>query len=409
MRDFFKRIFHGDLALWSIIGILMAISAVEMFSAISQVAYKTTDYLSPFFGHVRFLALGLFVIIMTHHIPYRIIRPMYFILVPLAAILLILTPFLGAEVNGAVRAIKIFGFEFQPLEVGKFAVLLLLADVLSRYQKEQMSHKTFWLTSACILFFCGAIGMQNLSTAVMLFGISILMMIIGRVSLKKVALLIGSVLIVASSIYGFAKLAPDFTHQHINRLSTWVARIDRFATEQSTPNNEKSYKITDENMQIMNSKIAIANGVRPCGSGNSIQRDYLPLAFSDFIYAVLIEEYGILGGLLTMMLYLAILFRAGIIANKSTKAYPALLVIGLALIIVFQAFISMAVTVNLGPVTGQPLPLISRGGTSILFTCIYLGIILSVSQSANEAAEKAKKEEEEESIEGEEADKNLDV
>ena len=194
---------------------------------------------------------------------------------------------------------------------------------------------------------------------------------------------LGGVLAVLLLIFFFLiKVFPDAVP---DRMVTWGNRIEDFATEMTADKNDADrYRITDENRQIMNSKIAIANGISPSGPGNSEQRDYLPLAFSDFIFAVIVEEYGILGAVFTIALYLGILFIGGQIARNCDRAYPALLVTGLSILIVLQAMISMAVTVQLGPVTGQPLPLISRGGTSILVTSAYLGIILSISQYTRE-------------------------
>lgn len=391
MREFFKKIFKGDSILWIIIGLLLLISSVEMFSAISQEAYKTENHLAPFIGHVQMLTLGFIVMLIAHHIPYRFFRMLYIIFLPITAVLLIMLPFVGIEVNGAIRAIKILGFEFQPLELAKFSVILFIVDMLARNQKEgQNADKAFFPILGVLGLFCCLIAPQNLSTAVMLFGVGILLMVIGRISFAKIGLTVGAILVVLVSLYF---LSHTFQPKVLHRLNTWVGRIDEFMEESSKKSTEKTYEVNDDNNQIMNSKIAIANGINPAGPGNSTQRDFLPLAFSDFIYAIVIEEYGLFGGIFIMILYLIILFRCGMLAHKSSKAYPAFLVTGLSLLIVLQAFISMAVTVHLGPVTGQPLPLISRGGTSIIMTSLYLGIILSVSQyikEENQPKEKTK-------------------
>ena len=202
------------------------------------------------------------------------------------------------------------------------------------------------------------------------------MMIIAEVDWKKIGMLIGIVLCAVLLVYGVNKALPE--KYQLERFSIWEDRvIEIFASK----DEENAYKITDENRQIINSEIAIAKGYKPCGPGNSTQRDYLPLAFSDFIYAILIEEWGLVGGLFTILLYLCILARAGRVVRKCDRKnlVEALMVIGLSLLIVLQAFVSMGVTVHLGPVTGQQLPLISRGGMGIMLTCCYLGIIINIS------------------------------
>jgi cell division protein FtsW len=237
--------------------------------------------------------------------------------------------------------------------------------------------KSFLYLVGFIGIFCGLIATQNLSTAMLLGGISVLMMIIAEVDWKKIGMLIGGVLVLILLVFAVHKVLPE--SMQLKRFVTWENRV----MEIFTSKNEDAYKITDENRQIINSEIAIAKGYKPCGPGNSTQRDYLPLAFSDFIYAILIEEYGIIGGFFTILLYLCILARAGRVARKCDRKnlVQSLMVIGLSLLIVIQAFISMGVTVHLGPVTGQQLPLISRGGMGIILTCCYLGVIINISNS----------------------------
>lgn len=414
MGELFKKIFKGDFILWITIGLLLLVSSIEMFSAISQEAFRRSNHLAPFLSHIQMLGLGLIVMIIMHRFPYRFIRGLNYFVLPTALILLILLPFIGVEANNAIRAIKILGFEFQPLELAKFSTIVFISDMLARNQKEgQTADKAFWPIITVLGIFCLLIAPQNLSTAVMLFGVGILLMMIGRISFAKLGITIGVLTTVLISLY---VISHYFQPEYLGRLNTWVSRIDDFADEVNQPSTEKTYIINDDNMQIMHSKIAIAHGITPAGPGNSTQRDFLPLAFSDFIYAIVIEEYGIIGGLFIMLLYLIILFRAGRIATQCDKAYPTFLVIGLSLLIVIQAFISMAVASHLGPVTGQPLPLISRGGTSIIMTSVYLGIILNISQyikkdekeqgtqANNNPEDTANKETEEETSEGEETE-----
>lgn len=385
MGELFKKVFKGDFILWITIGLLLLVSSIEMFSAISQEAFRRSNHLAPFFSHIQMLGLGLIIMIIMHRFPYRYIRGINYFLLPIALVLLILLPFIGVEANSAIRAIKILGFEFQPLELAKFSTIVFISDMLARNQKEgQNADKAFWPIIIVLGLFCLLIAPQNLSTAVMLFGVGILLMMIGRISFLKLGITLGSIAALLMSLY---VISHYYQPTYLGRLNTWVSRIDDFVDEVSQPAGEKTYVINDDNMQIMHSKIAIAHGITPAGPGNSTQRDFLPLAFSDFIYAIVIEEYGIVGGIFIMLLYLIILFRSGRLATKCDKAYPAFMVIGLSLLIVIQAFISMAVASHLGPVTGQPLPLISRGGTSIVMTSVYLGIILNISQLINKKEE----------------------
>lgn len=387
MRDYLSKIFTGDKILWGIIFILFIISGVEMFSAISSSAYKAaargSNHLAPFFGHLLHLGVGGLALIIIKKIPFDKLRLLSFVAVIISIILLILTPFLGKEVNDAKRAIEVGGFELQTIELGKFALIVCLSEILGRNYKqgdpllkEKFPMKSFIIMVSIIGIFCGLILIQNLSTAVILGGISLFMMIIAEVDWKKIGMLIGIVLCAVLLVYGVNKALPE--KYQLERFSIWEDRvIEIFASK----DEENAYKITDENRQIINSEIAIAKGYKPCGPGNSTQRDYLPLAFSDFIYAILIEEWGLVGGLFTILLYLCILARAGRVVRKCDRKnlVEALMVIGLSLLIVLQAFVSMGVTVHLGPVTGQQLPLISRGGMGIMLTCCYLGIIINIS------------------------------
>lgn len=387
MKDYLSKIFTGDKILWGIIFILFIISGVEMFSAISSSAYKAaargSNHLAPFFGHLLHLGVGGLALIIIQKIPFDKLRLLSFVAVIISIILLILTPFLGKEVNDAKRAIEVGGFELQTIELGKFALIVCLSEILGRNYKqgdpllkEKFPMKSFIIMVSIIGIFCGLILIQNLSTAVILGGISLFMMIIAEVDWKKIGMLIGIVLCAVLLVYGVNKALPE--KYQLERFSIWEDRvIEIFASK----DEENAYKITDENRQIINSEIAIAKGYKPCGPGNSTQRDYLPLAFSDFIYAILIEEWGLIGGLFTILLYLCILARAGRVVRKCDRKnlVEALMVIGLSLLIVLQAFVSMGVTVHLGPVTGQQLPLISRGGMGIMLTCCYLGIIINIS------------------------------
>lgn len=391
MKDYLSKIFTGDKILWGIILLLFIISGVEMFSAISFSAYNAaargSNHLGPFFTHMLHLAIGGLALVIIQRIPFEKLRIMFFLEVFVSIILLLLTIVNGKEVNGASRALVLGGFELQTIEFGKFALIVCLSEILGRNYKqgdpllkEKFPMKGFLFLTGFIAVFCGLIATQNLSTAVILVGVSLLMMIIAEVDLKKIGMLIGGALILILLVWSINKALP--TDWQLKRLVTWENRI--IEVVESITNDENSaetYKITDENRQIINSEIAIAMGYKPCGPGNSTQRDYLPLAFSDFIYAILVEEWGIIGGFITILLYLCILARAGRVVRKCDRKnlVQSLMVIGLSLLIVIQAFINMGVAVHLGPVTGQQLPLISRGGMGIILTCCYLGIIINIS------------------------------
>lgn len=391
MKDYLSKIFTGDKILWGIILLLFIISGVEMFSAISFSAYNAaargSNHLGPFFSHMLHLAIGGVALVIIQRIPFEKLRIMFFFAVFVSIILLLLTIVNGKEVNGASRALVLGGFELQTIEFGKFALIVCLSEILGRNYKqgdpllkEKFPMKGFLFLTGFIAVFCGLIATQNLSTAVILVGVSLLMMIIAEVDLKKIGMLIGGALILILLVWSINKALP--TDWQLKRLVTWENRIievvESFTNDE---NNAETYKITDENRQIINSEIAIAMGYKPCGPGNSTQRDYLPLAFSDFIYAILVEEWGIIGGFITILLYLCILARAGRVVRKCDRKnlVQSLMVMGLSLLIVIQAFINMGVAVHLGPVTGQQLPLISRGGMGIILTCCYLGIIINIS------------------------------
>jgi cell division protein FtsW len=391
MKDYLSKIFTGDKILWGIILLLFIISGVEMFSAISFSAYNAaargSNHLGPFFSHMPHLAIGGLALVIIQRIPFEKLRIMFFLEVFVSIILLLLTMVNGKEVNGASRALVLGGFELQTIEFGKFALIVCLSEILGRNYKqgdpllkEKFPMKGFLFLTGFIAVFCGLIATQNLSTAVILVGVSLLMMIIAEVDLKKIGMLIGGALILILLVWSINKALP--TDWQLKRLVTWENRIievvESFTNDE---NSAETYKITDENRQIINSEIAIAMGYKPCGPGNSTQRDYLPLAFSDFIYAILVEEWGIIGGFITILLYLCILARAGRVVRKCDRKnlVQSLMVMGLSLLIVIQAFINMGVAVHLGPVTGQQLPLISRGGMGIILTCCYLGIIINIS------------------------------
>ena len=248
MREFFKTIFRGDGVLWIMILLLFVISSLEMFSAISQVAYKGDNHLAPFIGHVRYLALGAFVMLIFHHISYQKIRWFYLFLLPTSFVLLVITPFIGVEINGAVRAIKIIGFEFQPIELAKWSVVLFLSDILARYQNHanKIPDKPFWWMIGVLAVICVLIAMQNLSTAVILFGIGMIMMFVGRVGLGRISLVCAGALVVCMLIFGLSKVIPDQYLPDRMKSGTWEKRITELFEENSQDASTKTYVIDDD-------------------------------------------------------------------------------------------------------------------------------------------------------------------
>lgn len=253
-----------------------------------------------------------------------------------------------------------------------------IAFLLSKQNGENDSILFKWMVGLMIAV-CGIIALDNLSTAVLLFGVCYLLMFVGNVKILRLLKVAGGGIGIVLLFILFLNIIPQsWTHDGpLNRLETWQNRITHFGETRDLP-EEEYFTITDENYQVAHAKIAISNGgVLGVFPGNSKERDFLPQAYSDFIYAIIIEEMGLLGGVVVLMLYVIILIRSGMIARKTEKLFPKYLVLGSALMLSIQAFINMAVAVNLIPVTGQPLPLISRGGTSTLITCAYFGLILS--------------------------------
>lgn len=380
--SFLNRVFHGDKVVWVVFMLLLLVSVVEVFSAASMLTYGKPNYWGPIREHSTNLLLGCIVVYAAHLIPYRFYKAIPLVLVPLSVGMLLWVLIKGTTVNDAARWIDLGFITIQPSELAKVGVIMGTALILSRMQTEDgaMSNAMkwiLWMTGiVCIL-----IAPENLSTAVLLFGVVILMMYVGRIPLRQLGKLFLA-LGVAVTLFASLLLLPYKTLESIpglNRLTTWKARIERFF-EASDPVPAAQFKITDENFQETHATMAIASSnVIGRGPGNSIERDYLPQAYSDFIFAIIIEELGLLGGAFVVLLYIILLVRAAKIAQKCRGYFPAFLVMGCALMLVAQATINMMVAVGLFPVTGQPLPLISRGGTSTIINCGYIGMILSVS------------------------------
>jgi cell division protein FtsW len=331
--------------------------------------------------------VGAVIVVLVHNIPCKYFSVIPFFLLPLSCILLLFVMGMGIitgdRVNGAARWMTFFGIQFQPSELAKMAVIIVTAFILSKFQEEDGANpKAFkyimWIIGIVFLL----IAPENGSTAALLAGVVFLMMLIGRVPWKQIGKLVGTVGVVLTLLVSTIVIIPPSVYENVpgtHRFSTWQSRIKGFFEDKGAIPAAK-FDI-DKDAQVAHANIAIATshivGKMP---GNSIQRDFLSQAFSDFIFAIVIEELGLLGGAFIVMLYLWLLIRAGRIAKRSDKHFPAFLVMGIALLLVSQAMLNMMVAVGLFPVTGQPLPLISKGGTSTLINCAYIGMILSVSR-----------------------------
>jgi cell division protein FtsW len=356
-----------------------------MYSASSTLAKSAENYMGPILRHVGFLLGGAFIAILVHMVSYKSIRMVAYFALGLSVFLLIWVIFKGHSENGASRWLVFLGVKFQPSEIAKLSVIVVAADLISRIRDDAKNEWLYFRNTLIILaVICVLILFDNFSTAFLLFVVVLIMMFIGRVSLLKIFGLLGIMIVTLVLCFMLVKAVPQSKMPKLfDRAYTWVARIDRFKTE--SKDESSKYIITDDNLQVQHGRIAIARGgVFGVFPGNSVERSFLPQAYSDFIYSIIVEEIGLVGGIFVILLYLMLLFRAGRIATLCTTVFPALLVIGLALMIVIQAFISMSVATSLGPVTGQPLPLVSRGGTSILITCIYFGIIFGVTRQLSE-------------------------
>lgn len=403
----------GDGIIWAVFFALCIISIIEVFSASSNLTYKTSNYWGPVIKHTLLLGVGVLFMIMTMNMKCK-----YFKLVtPFALAGSILTLgiclFCGHSTNGAARWINLGIIQFQPSELAKGSVVLAVAQILSALQTEHGADKRAFryilLLSGGFLAF---IVTENLSTAFLLGSVVILMMWIGRVPKRLIGNLLGvillSVVLAVTAIMLFGTDPKQYTNTDprksmtenvstveakaekneeksifgkvLHRMDTWKGRINEFLNNESVPPEKFDL---DTKAQVGYSNIAIASSnLVGKGPGNSTARDYLPQAFSDFIYSIIIEETGVVGAAIVCLLYIILLFRTATIANRCVNTFPALLIMGMALLLVTQAMFNMMVAVGLAPVTGQPLPLISKGGTSSIMNCVYIGVILSVSYSA---------------------------
>jgi cell division protein FtsW len=393
---------RGDKYIWALVLVLSLISIMVVYSATGSLAYKmskgnTSIYL---FKQVAFTLLGLLVVFGLHRVNYTVFSRVATILFILSVPLLIYTLFFGAKINEGSRWIKlpIINLTIQSSDVAKLALFMYISRVLSKKQEVIKDFKKgFWPVFWPVLLICALIMPANLSNALLTGATSLLLMFIGRVSFKHIGLVILVALVPVVIIISVAMA----THKSnvsaaegkpvvaeklkgFGRFGTWVSRVQDFMYAEE---NDVPY-------QVQQAKIAIANGsvLYGLGPGNSRQRNFLPQAYNDFIYSVIIEEYGLIGGAFIIFIYLVFLFRCIRIFRRCPYAFGAFMALGLSFTLVIQAVANMAVNVNIVPVTGVTLPLVSMGGSSFIFTCCAIGLILSVARNVEQMEGKAPEE-----------------
>lgn len=365
----------GDKVIWAVAALLALFSFLPVYSASSNLAYLYGDgdtfvFLVKHFAH---LVLGFLIMYGVHKIPYHYFKGLSIIMIPVIIVLLLVTMAQNNTIGGANASrwirIPFVGVGFQTSTLAAVVLMSYVARYLSKIKDRKITFKEtlipLWLPVFLVLIL---ILPANFSTAAIIFSMVIMLVFLGGYPMKYIATVLGTGVLVLTFFILFAKAFPGMFP---NRVDTWVSRVENFVDDQDTK----------EDYQIERAKIAIARGgIIGKGPGKSVQRNFLPQSSSDFIFAIIIEEWGLMGGIFLLLLYMMLLFRLVIVAHKGVDIFGKLLVIGVGLPIVFQALINMSVAVELFPVTGQTLPLISSGGTSIWMTCLAIGIVLSVSR-----------------------------
>ena len=361
----------GDKYIWIVVFVLSVFSILAVYSSTETLAYKSaggnTEYY--LFKHTTILLFGIFLMYLSHLIPYKYYSRIAQILLWLSVPALLYTMFLAPEVNDASRwiTLPIINLTFQTSDLARFAIIMYTARILAKKQEQVDSFKEAYIPVILpVAIICALIFPENLSTASVLFFTCIVLMFIGRLNFKYIALTIASGIVLIGIV-----VALSYAFPNTGRLGTWNTRVESFIHGGDE----------DGDYQVQQAEIAIAlGGPFGVGPGNSVQKDYLPYAYADFIYATIIEEYGLAGGLVLLFLYLVLLYRCIQIVKKAPSSFGAFLAVGLGLCLTIQAFVNMAVAVHLLPTTGLTLPLVSMGGTSLWFTSLSIGIILSVSR-----------------------------
>lgn len=372
IRNWAAKNLQGDIVIWMIVLFISIFGMLAVYSSTGTLAFAKQGGNTEFYLLKQgiMLILGLFIMWLAHLLDYKYYSRLSQILLWISIPLLVYTLLFGINVNDARRwiSIPLIGLSFQTSDVAKIALIMYIARFLSRKQDNIKDKKsTLYPILLSIILVCGLIAPSNLSTALVLFATSILLLFIGRIPVSSILVLsLAAVVIFGIMVFVIMQMPGQ------GRVQTWKTRIENFREKE---NSEANY-------QAVQAKIAIARGgVIGAGPGKSSQKNYLPSPYADFIFAIIIEEYGLTGALILIFLYLLFLFRCIRIVIKSPKAFGALLSAGLAFSLVIPAFINMGVAVNIFPVTGLPLPLVSMGGTSTIFTSLAFGIILSVSRN----------------------------
>ena len=417
MNKTFGNIFKGDKVIWMVFFFLCIISIIEVYSASSQLTYKGGNYVAPVLKHISILLMGIFFMVVTLNIKCKYFRIVLPRMLGLSFVALISVYIVGQMTNGAHRWVTVMGIQFQPSEIAKGTLVLAVSQILSAMQTEKGADKQAfrYILTVC-MFFIPLIMLENLSTAALLCIVVFMMMLIGRVPATQLGKLLGITTLFISGVFAMVMFfgtdrqrensvsdvdttqvvaendkEESVVEKVFHRFDTWKARIDDFIYNKPLKAEEVDL---DKDGQWAHANIAIASSnITGKGPGNSEECDFLSQAFSDFIYAIIIEETGIFGAVFVAMLYIILLFRTGRIANRCENNFPAFLAMGLALLLVTQALFNMCVAVGLAPVTGQPLPLISKGGTSTIINCVYIGAILSISRSAKRRGQQEEKPE----------------
>ena len=380
MNNFINNL-KGDKGIWALVFLLALISFMPVYSASTNLVYvigkgSTLGYLVKHLGH---LFLGFCIIYFVHKMPYHYTKALSMLLMPLVLILLVYTMFQGTTIGGANASrwisIPFIGVSFQTSSLAFIVLMVYVAKYLAKVKEKEITFKSslieLWMPVFLVLIL---ILPANFSTTALIFVMVCMLVFVGQYPIKYLAIIIGSGIAFLTLFIVLAKAFPDAMP---NRVKTWESRVERFASDTKD----------EDNYQIDKAKIAIASGrIYGLGPGKSVQKNFLPQSSSDFIYAIIVEEYGLIGGLGILFVYMLLFFRFIVCAHKASSFYGKLLIIGLGFPIIFQALINMGVAVELLPVTGQTLPLISSGGTSIWMTCAAIGVILSVSKKDEEVA-----------------------
>ena len=384
-----------DKTFWALFLILIVMAVIALFSASSTLVYSRGSVLGPIGSQMLFLLLGIIAAGVIQFIPTYWVRLGGYVLLGISTLLVYSTMIPGnplvVTINGAARWVRIAGIIFQPSELAKLSLIIVIADQLARIRTEADKSKYFYRTLIITGIVMLPVMASNLSTAVLIGLIIFCLWVLARIPWKYTMSVVGIAILLLGLGYAIVEFGFVRPHREMHgpfkRATTWVSRIDRHFEQ----DDGSKYVLTDENIQEVYASVAIARGGKTplgVGPGNSKERDYLPLAFADYIFAIFVEESGFIGAAVLIFLYLAVLFRACYVSSRFNDMPAMLMTMGLALMITCQALISMLVAVGLGPVTGQPLPLISRGGTSVLITSIYFGIMMAVSREQLELRER---------------------